>query len=60
MNDVQVDLSNWITDGFNLYKNNFGLLLIVTLIFALLSGVTLGILALRRVRLLLLALCRSV
>lgn len=45
MNDSQVDLSNWIKDGFDLYKNNFGILLIVTLIAMILASVTLGILA---------------
>ncbi len=45
MTEAQVDLSNWIKDGFDLYKNNFGILLIATLIFALLSGLSLFILA---------------
>ena len=45
MNDSQVDLSNWIKDGFDLYKNNFVILLIATLIATILSCVTFGILA---------------
>ncbi len=45
MNGEQVDLSNWIKDGFDLYKNNFGILLITTLIGAILASVTFGILA---------------
>ena len=40
MNDVQVDLGNWIKDGFDLYKTNFCVLVLVTLIATILSCVT--------------------
>ena len=45
MNDIQVDVGNWIKDGFDLYKNNFGVLVLASLIAVILSGATLGILA---------------
>lgn len=45
MNDTQVDLGNWIKDGFDLYKDNFGVLVLASLIAIILSGATLGILA---------------
>ena len=45
MNDIQVDLGDWIKDGFDLYKNNFGILVLASLIAIILSGATFGILA---------------
>jgi len=45
MNGVQVDLGNWIKDGFDLYKDNFGILVLVSLIAGILSCVTFFILA---------------
>lgn len=45
MNDIQVDLGNWVKDGFDLYKDNFGILVLASLIAIVLSGATLGILA---------------
>ena len=45
MNQVQVDLGNWIKDGLDLYKDNFGILVLVSLIAIILTGATLGILA---------------
>ncbi len=40
-----VKFNEWIQGGFNLYKDNFAVLFVATLIAILLSGVTLGILA---------------
>ena len=45
MNQVQVDFGNWIKDGLDLYKNNFGVLVLVSLIAIILTGATLCILA---------------
>ena len=45
MNQVRVDLGNWIKDGLDLYKNNFGILVLVSLIAIILTVATLGILA---------------
>lgn len=45
MTQVEVKINDWVTEGFNLYKENFGTLVLVSLIAVLLSGVTLGILA---------------
>jgi hypothetical protein len=44
MTDVADKFGDWIKEGFNLYKNNLGLLILASLIALLLSGVTLGIL----------------
>ena len=45
MEKVQVKFGDWIEQGFNLYKANFGPLVLASLIMVLLSGVTLGILS---------------
>jgi uncharacterized membrane protein len=45
MTDVADKFGDWIKEGFNLYKNNLGVLILSSLIAFLLSGVTLGILA---------------
>jgi hypothetical protein len=45
MENVQVDLGNWIQDGFDLYKRNFGVLVLASLIAILLAGATFFILA---------------
>jgi len=45
MEKVQVKFSEWIESGFNLYKNNFGVLVLASLIATVLSVVTVGILA---------------
>lgn len=44
MDKVQVKFGDWIEGGFNLYKDNFGVLVLASLIAVLLSAVTLGIL----------------
>jgi uncharacterized protein involved in cysteine biosynthesis len=44
MTDVADKFGDWIKEGFNLYKNNLGLLILSSLIAFLLSGITLGIL----------------
>ncbi len=45
MSDVQVDLGNWIKDGLDLYKDNFGILVLVSLIATILTGATFFVLA---------------
>jgi len=45
MEKVQVKFGEWIEKGFNLYKANFGILVLVSLIAGALSTVTLGVLA---------------
>lgn len=45
MNKPQVKFGEWIEKGFNLYKANFGILVLVSLIAGALSTVTLGVLA---------------
>ena len=45
MEKVQVKFGDWIEQGFNVYKANFGPLVLASLIVVLLSGVTFGILA---------------
>jgi uncharacterized membrane protein len=45
MTDVADKFGDWIKEGFNLYKNNLGLLILSSLIAFLLAGVTLGILS---------------
>ncbi len=42
---VEVKISPWIQAGFNLFKENFGLLVLVSLVAVLLGSVTMGILA---------------
>jgi len=42
---VDVKFGEWIEKGFNLYKENFGILVLVSLIAVIVSGVTVGILA---------------
>lgn len=42
---TQVKFGEWIEKGFNLYKQNFGLLVLCMLITGLLSGFSLGIVA---------------
>ena len=42
---VEVKFGDWFQEGFDLYKANFGLLVLVSLVVLVLSGVTLGILA---------------
>ena len=44
MTNVADKFGDWIKEGFDLYKNNLGLLILASLIAFLLSGVTLGIL----------------
>ena len=41
----EVKLDRWMKEGFDLYKENFGLLVVASLVVVLLSGVTAGILA---------------
>ena len=45
MQKVQVKIGEWIEKGFNLYKANFGLLVLTSIIAVVLSSVTVGILA---------------
>ncbi len=45
MDTVDVRFGEWIEKGFNLYKENFGILVLASLIAVLVSGVTVGILA---------------
>jgi hypothetical protein len=45
MEKVEVKFGEWIENGFNLYKNNFGILVLASLIAVVLSAVTVGILA---------------
>ena len=45
MDKVQVKFGEWIEKGFNLYKVNFGILVLASLIAGALSTVTLGVLA---------------
>jgi hypothetical protein len=45
MTNVTDKFGDWIKEGFELYKNNLGLLILSSLIAFLLSGVTLGILS---------------
>jgi hypothetical protein len=45
MQKVQVKIGEWIEKGFNLYKADFGLLVLISIIALVLSTVTVGILA---------------
>ena len=45
MEKVQVKFGEWIEKGFNLYKENIGALILVSLLAGVLSAVTFGILA---------------
>ncbi len=44
MEKVDVKFGEWIEEGFNLYKNNFGTLVLASVIALVLSTVTIGIL----------------
>ncbi|MBT3312321.1 MAG: hypothetical protein HN737_08465 [Desulfobacterales bacterium] len=44
MEIVEVKFGEWFDEGFTLYKENFGLLVLSSLVFCLLSGITFGIL----------------
>jgi hypothetical protein len=45
MADGKVDIGGWLTETWELYKANFGLMLVATLVAALLGGLTCGVLA---------------
>jgi uncharacterized membrane protein len=45
MQKVQVKFGDWIERGFTLYKNNFGTLVLASILVVVLSTVTIGILA---------------
>lgn len=45
MQKVEVRLGKWIEAGFNLYKNNFGTLVLASVIALVLSTITVGLLA---------------
>jgi hypothetical protein len=45
MEKVDVKFGEWIEEGFNLYKDNFGTLVLASIIALVLSSVTIGILA---------------
>jgi mannitol-specific phosphotransferase system IIBC component len=42
MEKVEVKFGEWIENGFNLYKNNFGILVLASLVAVVLSAVTVG------------------
>ena len=44
MQKINVKLGKWIEEGFNLYKNNFGTLVLASVIALVLSTITIGIL----------------
>ena len=45
MDKVDVKFGEWIEQGFNLYKENFGILVLASLIAVIVSSITVGILA---------------
>ena len=45
MEKIDVKFGEWIEEGFNLYKNNFGTLVLASVIALVLTTVTIGILA---------------
>ena len=45
MDKIDVKFGDWIEKGFNLYKENFGILVLASLIAVIVSAVTVGILA---------------
>ena len=45
MDEVNVKFGEWIEKGFNLYKENFGILVLVSLIAVIVSAITVGVLA---------------
>jgi uncharacterized membrane protein len=45
MQQVEVKFGDWIQRGFDLYKDNIGILIVVGLIAVVLSSITLGVLA---------------
>ena len=45
MEKVDVKFGEWIEEGFNLYKENFGILVLVSLIAVIVSAITVGVLA---------------
>ncbi len=45
MDKVDVKFGEWIEKGFNLYKENFGILVLASLIAVIVSAITVGILA---------------
>jgi hypothetical protein len=45
MNKVEVKFGEWIEGGFNLYKANFGILVLASIFVVVISAVTAGILA---------------
>ncbi len=45
MDKVEVKFGDWIQKGFDLYKENFGVLIVPSIIVVLLSALTLGILS---------------
>ena len=44
MEKIDVKFGEWIEEGFNLYKNNFGTLVLASVITLALSAVTIGVL----------------
>jgi uncharacterized membrane protein len=45
MDQVDVKFGEWIEKGFNLYKENFGILVLASLIAVIVSAITVGVLA---------------
>eukprot|EP00828_Plagiopyla_frontata_P009950 TRINITY_DN15176_c0_g1_i1.p2 TRINITY_DN15176_c0_g1~~TRINITY_DN15176_c0_g1_i1.p2 ORF type:complete len:206 (-),score=15.97 TRINITY_DN15176_c0_g1_i1:256-873(-) len=45
MDKLDVKFGEWIEQGFSLYKENFGILVLVSLIAVIVSGITVGVLA---------------
>ncbi|MEW5724027.1 MAG: hypothetical protein AB1896_13035, partial [Thermodesulfobacteriota bacterium] len=42
---TEVKINEWLSEGFTLYKNNFGVLVVASILTVVLSGLTLGVLA---------------
>ena len=45
MNKIEVKFGNWIEGGFNLYKANFGILVLASIFVVVIGAVTAGLLA---------------
>ena len=45
MDKIDVKFGEWIEQGFSLYKENFGILVLVSLVAVIVSGITVGVLA---------------
>ena len=45
MDKIDVKFGEWIEQGFNLYKENFGILVLASLIAVIVGSITVGVLA---------------